>query len=310
MVEEHTPAELRSLLAPRYWGAWLLIGLLRLSIWLPYRLILPLGRGVGWIALRLGHKRRRIAEINLRLCFPERTEEERAALVREHFASLGIALFEMARAFWAADRRLRPLAHMQGVENLFDALDRGKGVILLSAHFTSLELCGRLLSLFTEFDSMYRKHANPVIEWVQGGARKRVCGHAIARHDVRALIRSLRDNHVVWYAPDQNANRREALFVNFFGIPASTNTGTVRISKLSGAAVVPYRVSRRKDGSGYDLVIEPALEGFPGADPHEDTQRINDLIEGWVRDNPGQYLWTHRRFRTRPNRSEPSLYAG
>ncbi len=297
-----------SLFAPRLWLDWLGVGVMRASCWLPYRGILLLGSTVGEIAFRLAKRRRGYAEVNLNLCFPEMPEAEKTKLLREHFRSLGIALFEMAWAFWQSDDKLRPLARMQGVDHLLDALDEGHGVVLLSAHFTSLELCGRMLSLYTEFDSVSRRHANPVIDWVQHGARKRVCGNAIERHQVRELIRSLRNNHVVWYAPDQNTSRKESVFVKFFGIIASTNSATARLSKLTGCAVVPYNVVRRTDGKGYDLVIEPRLKGFPGDDLEHDIQRINDLIEGWVRANPAQYLWTHRRFRTRPNRSDPSYY--
>ncbi len=297
-----------ALLHPRYWPAWLGAGLLRASIWLPYGWRLALGRGLGRGLMPLLGRRRRIAERNLALCFPELDAAERADLLRRHFESAGIALFEIPTSWWAPDAHFNGLDHVQGLEHLQRAQEQGRGVILLSCHFTLLEISNRLLLRHAPFYGVYRKHKHPVIEWITAGSRERHCGKAIPRHAVREVIRSLKGNHAVWYAPDQNTSRKEGVFVDFFGIPASTNSGTARLAKLTGARVVPFYAARRDDGSGYDLILEPPLADYPSGDLRADTQRINDLIERWVRQNPAQYLWLHRRFGTRPRPEDPPMY--
>jgi len=297
-----------SLYAPQYWFTWLGILLLWLIIRLPFSWVMGLGRLVGWLGFHLARKRRHIAEINLQHCFPEWDEVKRQQVLREHFKALGMGLFEIPMGWWTPSRQLQGLAHIEGLENLEQALQRGKGVILLSAHFTSLELGGRLLSLYAPFHAMYRSHDNPVVEKIMAGGRTKRLKKAIPRDDVRGMIRSLKGNHAVWYAPDQNTQRTAAVFVNFFGKVASTNSATARLSRLTGAAVVPYYVVRCDDGPGYKVILEPALTDFPTGNLEADAQRINDIIEGWVRKYPEQYLWIHRRFRTRPTRGDPTPY--
>jgi Kdo2-lipid IVA lauroyltransferase/acyltransferase len=297
-----------ALLWPWHWPVWLGVGLFRLNVLLPYRLQLSLGRALGRLLYRLLPRRRQIAAVNLGLCFPELTPGQRQELLREHFASLGCAAFEIPMSWWAGDRRLAPLCHLQGLEHLQAAAAQGRGVILLSGHFTALEIGARLLLPQARFHAMYRPQKNPVIEWVMAGSRERHCEKAISRHAAKEMIRSLRGGHTVWYAPDQNTQRKEGVFVEFFGVPAATNSGTARLAKMTGAPVVPFLVGRRADGSGYDLIVEPPLEGFPQGDLKADTRRINQVLESHIRRYPAQYLWIHRRFRTRPDRADPSPY--
>jgi len=296
-------------MSPRYWPAWFGILLMRLSVFLPYSWMLGLGRATGRLAYRLFPGRRRIAQINLRLCFPEWDDAKRTAVLKAHFESLGMGLWETPLGWWGSSERLRGLCHIQGLEHLEEAHRKGKGVILLSAHFTSVDLGGRLLSFHAPFHAMYRSHDNPAMERIMAKSRKDRVEKAIPRDNVREMIRSLRGNHAVWYAPDQNTRRKQSVFVRFFGHMASTNSGTARLAKMTGAVVVPFYSVRREQGDGYDVILEPPLENYPTGDLEVDTQRINDLIEGWVRKYPAQYLWIHRRFRTRLNRGDPSPYA-
>lgn len=297
-----------SMYAPKYWALWGGLGIIRLMILLPFTFNMWLGNGIGRLFYRFAHKRRHIAEINLQICFPDETPEWRENLARKHFESLGKSLFEMPMSWWSSDKKLLPLREIQGIENLQKAKAEGKGVLMLSAHFTSLEIGGRLLVGDVPFGVMYRKHKNPVIEAMIGGSRDRITEIAISRDNVRALIRRLRSGGIVWYAPDQNSQRKTGLFIDFFGFPASTSSATARLAKMTGAAVVPFKSVRRDDDSGYDLRIEPALTDYPCGDLEQDTQRVNDVIETWVRETPEQYLWVHRRFRTRPQRSDKSPY--
>ena len=291
---------LTPLLAPRFWPLWAGLGLGWCLAQAPYRLQLTAGRAIGRLAYRLAGDRRRIAATNLRLCFPELDEAARQRLLHAHFLSLGMGVVETAMSWWTPARRLRPLARIEGLDNLERALEGGKGVILLSAHFTTLEIGGRLLSLHAPFHVMYREHKNPLFERIMRGARERHFEKAIPRDDMRGMLRSLRANMPVWYAPDQNYGREHSIFVEFFGVPAATITATARLAKISGAAVVPFFQERLPGTAGYRLRLLPALEGFPSGDERVDTRRINDIIEAEVRRIPEQYLWVHRRFKTRP----------
>ncbi|MDS4068404.1 MAG: LpxL/LpxP family Kdo(2)-lipid IV(A) lauroyl/palmitoleoyl acyltransferase [Candidatus Competibacter sp.] len=295
-------------LAPRYWPVWLGLGLMKCMAVLPFRWQLAAGGRMGRLLGKIARRRRRIAAINLELCFPEWSPAERNTLLEQHFAALGIGLFETAMAWWAPDEKLRGLARVEGAEHLERALAGGKGVILLTGHFTTLELGARFITWHQPFHAMYRSHKNPLYETVMRRERERRSRFPPLPHeDLRGLLRAFRKGRAVWYAPDQNHGRRNSVFVPFFGIPACTITATSRLAALSGAAVVPYFPRRLAGTAGYEVVILPALEHFPGGDVTADTHRINELLEHYVRRAPDQYLWVHRRFKTRPLGS-PSLY--
>lgn len=281
---------------------------MKLMAALPFRWQMAVGGQIGrWIG-KIAHRRRRIAEINLTLCFPEMTPIERASLLEDHFAALGIGFFEIAMAWWASDEKLRGLARIEGAEYLQQALDRGKGVILLTGHFTTLELGARFITWQQPFHAMYRPHKNPLFEAVMRRERERRSRlPPLSREDLRGLLRAFKQGHAVWYAPDQNHGIRNSLFVPFFGVPACTITATSRLATLSGAAVVPYFARRLAGSTGYEVIILPALESFPSSDLIADTRRINELLEQQIRQAPEQYLWVHRRFKTRPPGS-PSVY--
>lgn len=296
-----------SLWTPRYWPVQAGLALGRLAAHLPFPVQIALGRVLGGFAYWLMPGRRRIARTNINLCFPELDARARRRLLRAHFQSLGIGVIETAMSWWAPADRLRGLARIEGLEHLHAALDHGRGVILLSAHFTTLEIGGRLLALHAPFHVLYRPHKNAAFEAAMQTARARHFEKAISRDDMRGMLRSLKANLPVWYAPDQNYGREHSIFVSFFGIPASTITATARLARISGAQVVPFFQERLPGAAGYRLRLHPALENFPTDDDAADTQRINDLIEAEIRKLPAQYLWAHRRFKTRPL-GEPPVY--
>jgi len=281
---------------------------MRLSAFLPYRMVSPLGSLLGRTYMHLSPKRRHIAAVNLRLCFPEQDAAWREQLLRDSFDSIGTSLLETALCWWGSERKMNPLGHVTGMENLQQAVDAGKGVLLLSAHFLVPEVGGRYLSGLSQFNAMYRRSSNKLMDHLILTQREKRLGRLFSTKDVRSVIRSLRKGETVWYATDQNSSRKESVFVEFFDITASSSTATARLAKMTGATVIPFLATRRPDGGGYDLRLEPALENYPTGDLKADTQRINDMVEAWVREYPAQYLWTHRRFRTRPDRSEPSFY--
>ena len=290
----------RRFLAPRYWPTWLGLGVLRVLALMPFAWQVRIGAAMGRLALRFSPHRRHVTQVNLELCFPELDSAQRHALLIKHFESLGIGMLETALSWWSAPGRLRPLTQIDGLENLHAALARGKGVILLSAHFTTLEIGGRLLAQHVPFHVMYREHKNALFEAVMKHARERHYEKAIERSDIRGMLRSLKNNRAVWYAPDQNYRGEHTVFVPFFGVPASTITATSRLARMSGAAVVPFFQHRLPGAQGYALTLLPALADFPSDDVETDTLRINQIIEAQVLKVPAQYLWAHRRFKTRP----------
>lgn len=296
-------------LHPRFWLLWLGLGLLWLVVQLPYRVLLVLGRGLGVLMYRVAGERRYIAERNLELCFPNLNAAEREQLLKANFAALGIGFFETAMGWWWAKSRLARLGHIEGLEHLQQIQQQGQGVILMALHFTTLELGAALLGQVQTIDGMYRQHKNPLFDFIQRRGRERhnADATAIERDDIRAMLRVLRAGRAIWYAPDQDYGPKQSIFVPLFGIPAATVTATSKFARLGKARVVPFTQERLADGSGYRLVIHPPLADFPGDSEEADCRRINQWIEEAVRRNPEQYLWVHRRFKTRPA-GEPRLY--
>jgi KDO2-lipid IV(A) lauroyltransferase len=266
----------------------------------PYTWQLAVGRWLGRLARRHSDYRRHVVRTNLEICFPELDDFQRLELERRAFESFGMGVAEMATARWTPHRRLETLGQVEGIEHLQAALARGKGVLLLSAHMTCLEMCGYLLQRRIKTGFSFREQKNPLLDLVLRRTRERRAGVGTPRGDPRSMVRQLRQNQVLWFAPDQDYGSRHSVFVPFFGIPAATITSLSRIARMSGAAVVPFQNTRLPGGQGYRLRFEPALEGFPGEDPAADARRVNRILERWIREDPPQYLWSHRRFKTRP----------
>jgi KDO2-lipid IV(A) lauroyltransferase len=285
------------LLAPRYWATWAGLGFLRLVALLPYPAIVTLGRLLGALVRHLARRFVRIARRNLELCFPELSPAQRERLLAAHFASLGIALLEIPFAWWSRPARFERLVHIDGAEHLRAALARNCGVILLTAHFTSMEMAGRALLTVAPVGFLYRRPSNEVVAYALEHFRVGYGGHPIPKDDIRAFISALKRNECVWYAPDQSYRNKGAEMVPLFGIPAATNTLTSRLARMTGATVLPYFFRRLPGTQGYHGVIHPPLENFPSDCPVADTERFNHMIEAQVRLVPEQYLWIHRRFK-------------
>jgi KDO2-lipid IV(A) lauroyltransferase len=285
------------LFAPRYWPTWAGLGLLRLLALLPFPALLASGRALGAVLRHLPLRFVRTARRNIELCFPELDERGREQLLNEHFKSLGMALMEVPLAWWITPKQLEKIVRIQGAEHLHAALARGNGVILLTAHFTSLELAGRTLLAIAPVKFLYRPTKNEVLAYALERFRTGYGGRPIPKDDIRAFISALRRNECVWYAPDQSYRKKGAEMVPLFGIPAATNTLTSRLARTTGAAVLPYFLQRLPGSRGYLATIHPPLENFPSESPVSDTARFNRMIEAQVRVAPEQYLWIHRRFK-------------
>jgi len=285
------------LLAPRYWPTWAGLGILRLLVLLPFWVLVPLGHVIGRLLRLLPLPFLRTARRNIELCLPELAARERERLIDQHFAALGIALLETAVVWWWPAERLRKLIQIEGIEHLHAGLGRGRGVILLTAHFTSLEMSGRIMASLAPLNILYRPTKNEVLALFLARCRTRHGGRAIRRDDIRALITALRNNECAWYAPDQSYRKKGAEMVPLFGIPAATNTSTSRLARITGATVLPFFCERLPGAQGFRVVIHPPFENFPSDSAAADTERFNRLIEAQVRIAPEQYLWIHRRFK-------------
>jgi KDO2-lipid IV(A) lauroyltransferase len=266
---------------------------------LPWGLQRAMGAAVGWLALRLLPDRREAARTNLALCLPELDGPAREALLRANFRDVGIGLFEFARAWWGEVAPMRASARIEGLEILQRLQAEGRGVLLVSGHFMTLELCGRLLCDHVPLAGMYRKHRSPVMEWAVLRGRLRYASAMFGNGDTRAAIRHLKRGGVLWYAPDQDMRGKDTVFAPFFGIPAATITATHQFARMTGCAVVPF--FHRREGADYVLQVGQPLSPFPTDDAVADTAAVNAAIEAMVRQAPSQYLWLHRRFKRQPD---------
>ena len=295
-------------LHPKFWPMWTGFGLLRLVTFFPYSFHVRMGRYLGRLLLLMAGKKEHVVDTNLALCFPHKSSAERDSIKSESYENLGISLMELAMCWWWSEQRLQSLVEVRGLEHIERCREQKQAVILLSGHFTSLEIGGRLLALRLPFQAMYTVQKNPFFDSLLFSKRKSYLSDMISRKDPRRMIKGIRSLVPTWYAPDQNFARERNVFAPFFGTPAATITATSRLAKSTKAMVLPYYPERKRDDSGYILWIGPPLEGFPGEDDLLDATRVNESIEAFVLKNPGQYMWMHPRFKTRPP-GEPGIYS-
>lgn len=292
-----------SLFAPRHWPTWFGMGLGCLLGWLPYRLQMWLGRRLGDLAWWIVPYRRHVAATNLAMSFPELDADTRRRMLRDHFRSVGMGAMETLICWWAPAGKIERLTDMEGLQHLEAAAARGQGMLLLSAHFTSLELGVRMAQLYLKrlgirTTAMYRPPHNAVVDTVMRKRREHhIGGASIPDSDVRGLLRALKRGDAVWYAADQKASNQFSADLTFFGQPARTSLATGRLVARGNAVVVPFFTLRRADNRGYRLLVQPPLEGFPSGDDEADAQRLNDMIEAAVREAPAQYFWLHQRYK-------------
>ena len=293
---------------PRYWPTWLGIGFLRATCFLPYSAQIRLGKAIGRLGYRVAGSRRAITKRNIELCFPELSAAERDRLAVEHFEALGCSLMEWALGKWASTEKLRSLTTINGLEHVQEALDKEQNIILLSAHFTSLEISGREFKEHVPpFDCVYRPFRNELLTEVVVSGRELSGRKIIEKNDIKSMVRSLRDGILVWYAPDQAYQQKQSALLPFFGVPAMTNIATTTLAKLGRAIAIPY-FSRRLPQGGYEISILPPIKGLPSDDPEEDTRKYVAVLEEQIRKCPEQYYWVHRRFKNRPE-PLPDVYS-
>ncbi len=303
-----SPQFSKSLLAPRYWPSWLGAGFWFLLAQLPYSWQWFLARHLGFL-LNLNKKRVRQARINIDLCFPELSQAERDLLLAQNLVSTAMTIFETGIAWFWPKWRLRRLFNISGLEHIEQAQRDGQGALLLSLHFTTLDIGSAMLGQRVNYDGMYRPHKNLVFDYLQKKRREAYCkgGMAFSRDNVRAMIGQLRKGRMIWYAPDRDLGEKMSVFVPFFGVPTATVTATAQFARMGRAKVIPFCQFRRADGTGYDVVIHPPFENFPTGDDIADARRVNEFMENEIRKAPEQYFWAQPRFKTRPE-GEAKVY--
>lgn len=292
--------------APAWWTSWLLVGLLRLAAFLPLRVSRVIGAMLGLLMYVLNAKRRRIARVNLKLCFPEKTDRARARLLRRHFVVKGQSYVDLGFLTWASERRILHKAHVRGLEHYRDL--RGRNIILLAPHCVGMNFGGSVISRERTMFSMIKLQRNPVVNWLLNRGRMRFGCLLLARtQGLRPVIRGLKQQLAFYYLPDEDFGQRQSVFVPFFGVPTATLATLGRLAHLTDALVVPCFTRLLPSGRGYEVILKPPLKNFPSGDRTRDAARMNEVIEAGLRPMPEQYLWTFKLFKTRPH-GAPSPY--
>lgn len=304
----HTPPFNKRLLHPRYWLVWLGIGFLYILVLLPYPVIYWLGTRLGRLSKHLLKKRTQIADRNLELCFPEMSLQERQRYINENAESVGMGIFETGMAWFWPEWRIRRWFKIEGRENMIAAQETGRGIIVLGIHFLTLELGARIFGMLNPGIGVYRPNDNELIDWLQTRGRLRSNKYMLDRKDVKNMVRSLKQGEILWYAPDHDYGPRNSSFAPLFAVEqAATTNGSAILLRLATPLVVPFVPRRLPHGKGYELIIQPAVDDFPLDDEVAVATKMNQIIEQAILLAPEQYMWLHRRFKTRPQ-GAPSLY--
>ncbi|EMH1276865.1 LpxL/LpxP family Kdo(2)-lipid IV(A) lauroyl/palmitoleoyl acyltransferasee [Enterobacter hormaechei] len=294
---------------PRYWLSWVGIAALWIVVQLPYAFLVKTGHTLGRLAMHLLPRRVDIARRNLALCFPEMNDEDREAFLVRNFESVGMGVIETGMAWFWPDRRVRKHFSVSGYEHMEKARSRGKGVVLIGMHFLTLELGARIFGMLNPGIGVYRPNNNPLLDWLQTHGRMRSNKSMLDRYDLKGMIRALKQNEILWYAPDHDYGRNNSVFVPFFAVPdAATTAGSYMLVKSASPAVIPFVPRRKVDGTGYELLIlNDISHTLWGENKETVAARMNQAIEQAVMMAPEQYMWLHRRFKTRPA-GQPNLY--
>lgn len=298
------------LLHPKYFLTWLGVFILFLLVQLPYTWLLFLGKHLGLLSRFFIKRRVSIIKKNLELCFPNKSKKDIDKLVMENLSALGIALFETGMAWFWSDNRLKNIYQVDGITNFTEANRKHTGILLIGIHSMSLELGGRIMGLCFPVNAMYRPHNNKAMEFIQTRARCRSNKGMIDRRNLKFMVTELKKGKAIWFAPDQDFGLKGTTFSPFFSVKeTSTSKGAVILAKLSGAPFLTVTLVRNHghDDKKYSLIIGKELHNYPTENIQNDTDRMNHLIEIEIMRAPEQYLWAHRRFKTRP-KGEASFY--
>jgi KDO2-lipid IV(A) lauroyltransferase len=302
-----TRRKVHHIYAPALWPTWILVGFAWLITRLPITWIFATGRGIGNLLYRVATPRRLVTETNIARCFEELSSDEQADMVRQVFQQVSIGTLELMIPWLNPKRDLSARITVHGREHLEAAKAQGRGVILVGAHYAVMDVISQPLADCGDIDVMYRFNKNSVWEWLQVSGRSRYFDGVIEREDIRQTVRRLKQGRVLWYAADQDYGPKHSEFAPFFGVQAATIVATSRFARLNNSPVLLLRQTRDNVRQCWDLTFSPIIEDFPSDNDAADAARMNALLEAEIRHYPDQYLWLHKRFKTRPQ-GEPPFY--
>ncbi len=290
-----------SFLLPKYWGIWIAIVFLMLLAILPWALQHRLATCLGNIAFKRLKSRRKTTMRNLEVCFPEWSAQHVEDNARQVFVDMMLGVFETLNA-WYSPKWFQGRVSIEGLEHIQQAQAAGHGVLLMGTHSTLLDAGGYICSQYFDPDVVYRPQNNPLFDMLIYRCRQTIYGAQIDHDDMRGLIRRLQQGHAIWYSPDQDFGLKQGIMAPFFNVPAATVTAHRRLLKISKAVAIPLYFYREGDvrDPRYRILIEPVIENMPSQDELDDATRTNKIIENQLRIAPTQYMWFHRRFKTRP----------
>ena len=294
-------------LGPRYWGYGTLVELIWIASLLPRSVSAQIGCQLGDLFRRFNSKRRHIAEVNIKLCFPEHDEQTRERMLVDHFRAYGMGIVDLGLGWWGSQKRLERLFTVQGLDPWLDQANAGERTLLITPHTIGMDLGGIYLSQFYPLVSMMKRTSNPMLTWILWRGRRRFGAEIIMRDNgIRPFVRSLLQGYAGYIMPDEDLPQARKVFAPFFDVETATLSVVDRLSSLTGAKVFPA-FTRRLSSGKYEIEIQPHLEDFPTGDHIQDAIRINKIFETGIRTAPEQYLWTLKWFSNRPD-GEPSPY--
>jgi len=287
---------------PKYFPTWILILLMRTGVFFPFRLQVFFGKIIGKLIYPFMTELRKTAYSNISNCFPEKKQSQVTLLVKQHFEAIGISLFETANAYYASDKKIMKILTINNEQYFTEALKKEGGIILLCSHFMPLMLGSRALLIKHTIANIYRPQNNQLFDqkmvrgYVKNGAVM------IKNTDTRSIMKAISNSLPIWYAPDQDLGKNNSIFAPLFGIQTATASATSRLAKYNNTRVIPYSFIRVKDG--YEMSFDKPLKNYPSGDANKDATKTNQILEKQILKNPEQYLWIHRRFKTRPEGEE------
>ncbi|MBC8513842.1 MAG: lipid A biosynthesis acyltransferase [Candidatus Thioglobus sp.] len=287
---------------PKFFPTWILIFLMRIGVFIPFSTQVIIGRTIGKAMYPFMSKLRSTAYSNISHCFPEKKQTQVITLVKQHFEAIGISLFETANAYYASDNKIIKLLTTKNEHFFKDALKQEGGIILLCAHFMPLMLGSRALLINHTIANIYRPQNNKLFDQAMVKGYKKHGAVMIKSTDTRSIIKAINNSLPIWYAPDQDLGEKHSVFAQLFGIPTATASATARLAKNNNTRVIPYSFFRTS--KGYEMSFEKPLSDFPSGDSIVDATTTNKILEKQIKNSPEQYLWIHRRFKTRPDGAE------
>lgn len=293
------------LLAPKHWPTWLFMGLAWLLGHLPFSAQKKLGHTLGSFLYLVAKRRRHICMINLEICYPDMTHEERLALSKRHFQSMGFGFLETFSSWFHKSHDLKVNVSLEGQEIVEEALAQGKGCVFISGHFSSLDLCGNLMSRYAVVHPIYKQQNNAVFNFIMERQRARIFEKTIERSNMREVLRSLKSNNIIWYAVDQDYGRKNSVFAPFFKRESATIAHIGRICSMTKAPVLLFDYGRTE--TGYEMKVSK-VDALPTGDDVENARIMNQQMEAIIAPKKEQYYWTHRRFKTQPDPESKSPY--